>query len=89
MLEAITKKHARDRLSCEFCSLSRGKQNKTATAKHTKVIVAGRGAMKTLTRAVIMKTRGRLEVNEINSGADNISPEVRQKGGPKKTHGVD
>ena len=25
MLEAVTKKHTRDRLSCEFCSLPRGK----------------------------------------------------------------
>ena len=84
MLEAITKEHTRDRLSCEFCLLPRGEQNKTATAKHTKMIIARRGAMKTLTRAAIMKMRGRLEVNEINSGADSISPEVRQKGGPKK-----
>ena len=84
MLEAITQKHTRDRLGCEFCSLPRGEQNKTATAKHTKMIVAGRGAMKTLTRATIVKTRGRLEVDEINSSADNISPEVWWKGGPKK-----
>ena len=84
MLEAITKKHTRDRLSCEFCSLPRGKQNKTATTKHTKMIVAGRGAMKTLTGATITKTRRWLEVDEINSSADSISPEVGWKRGTKK-----
>ena len=84
MLEAITKEHTRDRLSCEFCLLARGKQNKTAIAKHTKMSVVGRGAMKTLTRATIMKTRRRLKVDEINSSADSISPEVRGNRRPKK-----
>ena len=84
MLKAITQKNTGHRLGGELCSLPRGEQNKAATTKHTEMIVAGRGAMKTLTRATIAKTRGRLEVDEINNSADSISPEVRWKGGPKK-----
>ena len=84
MLKTITQKNTGDRLGSELCSLLRGKQNKTTTTKHTKMIVAGRGAMKTLTRATITKTRRRLKVDEINSSADSISPEMRWDGRPKK-----
>ena len=60
MLKVITQKNTGDRLGGELCSLSRGEQNKAATSKHTKKIVAGGSAMKTLTQATIAKTRGRL-----------------------------
>ena len=40
--------------------------------------------MKTLTRATIMKTRGRLEVDEVSSSADRNSPKVRRNGSSKK-----
>ena len=57
MLKTITQKNTRNGLSGELCSLPRGEQNKAATAKDTKMIIARRGAMKTLTRATIVKTR--------------------------------
>ena len=60
MLKAITKKNTGDRLDGELCSLPRREQDKATTTKHTEIIVAGRGAMKTLTRAMIVKTRGGL-----------------------------
>ena len=58
MLKAITEKNTGDRLGCELCSLPRREQNKATTAEHTEIIVAGRGAMKTLIRATIMKMTG-------------------------------
>ena len=46
MLKTITQKNTRNRLSGELCSLPMGEQNKAATTKDTKMIVA-RSAMKT------------------------------------------
>ena len=82
MLKAITQKDTGNRLRCELCSLPRGEQDKAATAKNTKMIVAGRSAMKTLTRATIAKTRGRLQVNKVNCSANSVNLEMTWNGGP-------
>ena len=84
MLKTITQKNTRNGLSGELCALPRREQNKGATAKDTEMIVVRRSAMKTLTRATIMKTRGRLQVNKINCSADSVNPEVRWKKSAKK-----
>ena len=82
MIKTLTQKNTRNGLSGELCSLPRGEQNKAATTKNTNMIIAKRSAMETLTRATITKTRGRLQVNEVNNSADSVNPEMRWNGGP-------
>ena len=54
MLETVNKEDTGGRLSGELGPLPRRKHDKATTPKDMKMIIAGRGAMNTLTRAVTM-----------------------------------
>ena len=55
MLKTVTKEDTRGRLSSELGLLPGREQDKAATTKDTKMVIARRGAMETLTRAMTVK----------------------------------
>ena len=84
MLQTITEEDTWGRLSSELSPLSGREEDKTATTKHTEMVIARGKAMETLARATIAKKRRGLQIKEIDCSADGVSPKVRRNMGTQE-----
>jgi hypothetical protein len=72
----ITKKDTLNRLSCQFCGLSRRKENITCATKDMKMSIFRRRPMQDFSRTFPLKTSGGLMIDEINSSRNIFSPKL-------------
>ena len=78
MLKTVTKEDTGGKLSSELDLLLGRKQDKIATTKDTKMVIARGSAMETLARATTTKKGGGMQVKKINCNVNGVRPEVRR-----------
>jgi hypothetical protein len=76
MLKTVTKKDTLNRLSYQFCGLSRRKENITCATKDTKMSIFRRRLVQDFSRTFPLKTSGGLKGDEINSSRNIFSPKM-------------
>jgi len=76
VLGTVTKKNTRNGLGRELRPLTRWQENITQTPEHTKMGIPRRTREQTLARTTTLKVSGGLEVDEVDSGGDGLSPKV-------------